>query len=120
MLIKLIVPGEHARVEDLNASLEAVLSRHSVVRGVCDDVRLIVEELASNVIEHGGTDVPTGQRELSVDIGIDGDRLSLQFIDAGAHFDPTATAAPNRDADTDARPIGGPGLHTLKNLVEEH
>src|SRR3546814_2516654 len=81
MLIKLIVPGEHARVEDLNASLEAVLSRHCVVRGVRDDVRLIVEELASNVIEHGGTDVPTGQRELSVDIGIDGDRLSLQFSD---------------------------------------
>src|SRR3546814_7896035 len=91
MLIKLIVPGEHARVEDLNASLEAVLSRHCVVRGVRDDVRLIVEELASNVIEHGGTDVPTGQRELSVDIGIDGDRLSLQFSDDGAPFDPTAT-----------------------------
>src|SRR3546814_19827176 len=118
MLIKLIVPGEHARVEDLNASLEAVLSRHCVVRGVRDDVRLIVEELASNVIEHGGTDVPTGQRELSVDIGIDGDRLSLQFSDDGAPFDPTATAAPNLDADIDDRTIGGLGLHLIKQLAE--
>ena len=30
MLIRLIVPGEHARVEDLNTSLEAVLKRHGI------------------------------------------------------------------------------------------
>src|SRR3546814_19164958 len=66
-----------------------------------------------------GTDVPTGQRELSVDIGIDGDRLSLQFSDDGAPFDPTATAAPNLDADIDDRPIGGLGLHLIKQLAEE-
>jgi serine/threonine-protein kinase RsbW len=119
MLIKLIVPGEHARVEDLNASLEAVLSRHCVVRGVRDDVRLIVEELASNVIEHGGTDVAAGERELSVDIGIDGDRLSLQFSDDGAPFDPTAAAAPDLDADIEDRPIGGLGLHLIRQLAEE-
>ncbi|MGN7726275.1 ATP-binding protein [Luteimonas sp. 22616] len=119
MLIKLIVPGEHARVEDLNASLEAVLSRHCVVRGVRDDVRLIVEELASNVIEHGGADVAAGERELSVDIGIDGDRLSLQFSDDGAPFDPTAAAAPDLDADIEDRPIGGLGLHLIRQLAEE-
>lgn len=119
MLIKLIVPGEHARVEDLNASLDAVLGRHCVVRGVRDDVRLIVEELASNVIEHGGTDVAAGERELSVDIGIDGDRLTLQFSDDGAPFDPTAAAAPDLDADIDDRPIGGLGLHLIRQLAEE-
>src|SRR3546814_16507549 len=111
MLIKLIVPGEHARVEDLNASLEAVLSRHCVVRGVRDDVRLIVEELASHVIAHGGTDVPTGQRELSVDIGIDGDRLSMQFSDDAAPFDHTPPAAPHSKAAIDAPPIAGLALH---------
>ena len=54
MLIRLIVPGEHARVEDLNTSLEAVLTRHGIDAGVRADVRLIVEELASNAIAYGG------------------------------------------------------------------
>ena len=54
MLIRLIVPGEIARVEDLNTSLEAVLTRHGIDAGVRADVRLIVEELASNAIEYGG------------------------------------------------------------------
>ncbi len=119
MLIRLIVPGEHARVEDLNASLEAVLMRHRVTRGVRDDVRLIVEELASNAIEHGSSDVAIGQHELSVDIGIEGDLLSLQFSDDGAPFDPTAATAPDLDADIDDRPIGGLGLHLIKQLAEE-
>src|SRR3546814_5979844 len=66
-----------------------------------------------------GTDVSSDLRELSVDIGIDGDRLSLQFSDDGAPFDPTATAAPNLDADIDDRPIGGLGLHLIKQLAEE-
>jgi len=120
MLIRLIVPGEHARVEDLNASLETVLTRHGVVRGVRDDVRLIVEELASNTIEHGGPDgMSVGQHELSVDIAIHDDLLTLQFRDDGAPFDPTAATPPDLDADMDERPIGGLGLYLIKQLAEE-
>ena len=84
MLIRLIVPGEIARVEDLNTSLEAVLTRHGIDPGVRADVRLIVEELASNAIEYGGDDgVDVGQHELSVDIGIDGDLLTLRGNNKG-------------------------------------
>ncbi|RYZ68866.1 MAG: ATP-binding protein, partial [Lysobacteraceae bacterium] len=88
MLIRLIVPGEIARVEDLNTSLEAVLIRHGIDPGVRGDVRLIVEELASNAIAYGGDGQDVGQHELSVDIGLDGDLLTLQFSDEGAPFDP--------------------------------
>ena len=119
MLIRLVVPGEHARVEDLNASLEAVLARHCVTRGVRDDVRLIVEELASNAIEYGGADAPVGQHELSVDIAIEGELLTLRFSDDGAAFDPTGTPSPDLEADIDERPIGGLGLHLIKQLAEQ-
>ena len=119
MLIRLVVPGEHARVEDLNASLEAVLARHCVARGVRDDVRLIVEELASNAIEYGGADAPVGQHELSVDIAIEGELLTLRFSDDGAAFDPTGTPSPDLEADIDERPIGGLGLHLIKQLAEQ-
>lgn len=120
MLIRLIVPGEHARVEDLNTSLEAVLARHGIDAGVRGDVRLIVEELASNAIEYGGKDgVDVGQHELSVNIGITGDLLSLQFRDQGAPFDPLSTPAPDLDADILDRPIGGLGLYLIRQIAEE-
>lgn len=120
MLIRLIVPGEHARVEDLNTSLEAVLTRHGIDAGVRGDVRLIVEELASNAIAYGGADgVDVGQHELSVNIGIDGDLLTLEFRDQGAPFDPLSSAEPDLDADIMDRPLGGLGLYLIRQIAEE-
>ena len=130
MLIRLIVPGERARVEDLNASLEAVLTRHGVSAGVRGDVRLIVEELASNAIAYGGVDGAdmggmsadgngVGQHELSVNIAIDGDLLTLEFRDEGAPFDPMSVPAPDLDADILDRPIGGLGLYLIRQIAED-
>ncbi|GAB2498888.1 ATP-binding protein [Pseudoxanthomonas sangjuensis] len=120
MLIRLIVPGEHARVEDLNTSLEAVLKRHNIDPGVRGDVRLIVEELASNAIDYGGADgIDMGQHELSVHIAIDGNLLSLDFRDGGAPFDPLSAPDPDLDADILDRPIGGLGLYLIRQLAEE-
>lgn len=119
MLIRLIVPGETARVEDLNTSLEAVLTRHRIDPGVRGDVRLIVEELASNAIRYGGADgVDVGQHELSVNIGIDGDLLALEFRDQGEPFDPLSAAAPDLDADILDRPLGGLGLYLIRQIAE--
>ena len=120
MLIRLIVPGEHARVEDLNTSLEAVLARHGIDAGVRGDVRLIVEELASNAILHGAVDGhQVGQHELSVNIAIDGDLLTLEFRDEGAPFDPLSTEAPDLDVDIMDRKIGGLGLYLIRQIAEE-
>lgn len=118
MLIRLIVPGEIARVEDLNTSLEAVLTRHRIDPGVRGDVRLIVEELASNAIAHGGEGRDMGQHELSVDIGLDGDLLILQFSDEGAPFDPLSAQTPDLEADILDRPLGGLGLYLIRQIAE--
>ena len=120
MLIRLIVPGEHARVEDLNTSLEAVLKRHGIEAGVRGDVRLIVEELASNAIAYGGIDgTDVGQHELSVNIAIAGDLLTLEFRDEGAPFDPLSAPPPDLEADIMDRPIGGLGLYLIRQIAEE-
>lgn len=118
MLIRLIVPGELARVEDLNASLETVLARHGIGEGARADVRLIVEELASNVIKYGGDPQGVPQHELSVHIAIEGDLLKLGFRDTGAPFDPTALAAPDLEADILERDTGGLGVHLIRGLAE--
>jgi serine/threonine-protein kinase RsbW len=117
MLIRLIVPGEYARVEDLNASLEAVLRRHGIGGNVRDDVRLIVEELASNAIDYGGDAPAQGQHELSVDIAIRGELLDLEFRDTGAPFDPLGVPEPELDADIVDRAVGGLGVYLIRNLA---
>lgn len=119
MLIRLIVPGEHARVEDLNTSLDAVLARHGIDGDVRNDVRLVVEELAVNAIDYGGSDgVDIGQHELSVNIDIVGDLLHLEFRDQGQPFDPLSLPEPDVDADIEDRPIGGLGVHLIREIAQ--
>lgn len=118
MLIRLIVPGEHARVEDLNTSLEAVLARHGIDRAARADVRLIVEELACNAIEHGGPGAEVGQHQLDVHIDIVDALLTLEFRDTGPPFDPTSAPRPDIESDILDRPLGGLGVHLIRELAE--
>jgi serine/threonine-protein kinase RsbW len=119
MLIRLIVPGEYPRVEDLNASLATVLARHGIDSRLRHDVRLIVEELASNAIDHGAGDLSAAQHELSVNLDFDGDLVALEFRDTGAPFDPLAEPAPDLDAGIDERPLGGLGVYLIRQLAED-
>ncbi len=120
MQMRLMIPREYARVDDLNASLEAVLENNGVSRGLRDDVRLIVEELACNAIEHGDlSDVEAEQHELCVDISIRDDLLALEFREGGAPFNPLSLPTPELDADILDRPTGGLGVHLIRQVAEE-
>ncbi|WP_437883909.1 ATP-binding protein [Pseudomonas sp. LRF_L74] len=118
MLIRLVIPSELGHIEDLNTSLAAVLRRHRIDESVQGDVRLIVEELACNVIEHGHHGNGAGSQELSVHITLEGDLLHLQFSDSGPPFDPLSAAEPDLDADIQERPIGGLGLFLIRQIAE--
>lgn len=120
MQMRLTIPRERARVNDLNASLDAMLANNGVSRGLRDDVRLIVEELASNAIEHGNTQgIEPEQHDLCVDIDIHDERLTLQFHEGGAPYNPLSEAPPSLDGDILDRPIGGLGIHLIRNLAED-
>lgn len=119
MQLRLTVPREYARIDDLNASLEAVLDKHGVRRDIRHDVRLIVEELASNAIEHGDLDgIGPAQHDLCVDIAIRDDRLTLEFRESGAPFDPLSAPPPDLDAEILDRPTGGLGVYLIRRLAE--
>ncbi|CAN4277199.1 ATP-binding protein [Pseudoxanthomonas sp. LjRoot125] len=120
MQMRLFIPREHARVDDLNASLEAVLANNGVSRAIQGDVRLIVEELASNAIEHGDlARVDTEEHELCVDIGIRDHLLTLEFRESGVPFNPLDQPPPDLDADILDRPTGGLGLHLVRQVSED-
>ena len=97
-----------------------MLANNGVSRAIQCDVRLIVEELASNAIEHGDpTRVGAEEHELCVDIGIREHLLTLEFRESGAAFNPLDQPPPDLDADILDRPTGGLGLHLVRQVAEE-
>lgn len=116
MHIVLQVPQEEGQLGDLVAAVDGVLARERVHPGVAHDVQLIVEEIVCNQLEHGRVE---GQdHEISVGIGITGGRITLEFRDDCVAYNPLEQPDPDLDADIADRPIGGLGVHLVRQLAE--
>ena len=99
MDIRLSVPAERERLDDLTAAIAAVMERHDIAQPVIDDVVLIAEEVVCNTADYG---FDAGQeREIIVAIRAADAALHLQFRDNGRPFDPLSQPPPDLDADID-------------------
>lgn len=102
------------------AFVEDFCARHGVARRDSLRLALVAEELFTNVVEHGhggGAEAPV-RIELAVARG----RLELTIEDRAAPFDPIAYAQEQPaalDGGVDERPIGGLGLHLVRQFAAE-
>jgi sigma-B regulation protein RsbU (phosphoserine phosphatase) len=81
------------------------------------DLHLVVEEVACNVIDHGAED--GREPSLALEATVEGRQLSIEFRDDGRPFDPLSQPTPDLYADIADRPIGGLGVHLIRELAEE-
>lgn len=77
---------------------------------------IILEELVTNVVKHGGQGGATG---VVLRLAREDDRLLIEFEDDGAAFDPTAYRAPGLDQPLESRPDGRLGIHIVQELAHE-
>jgi serine/threonine-protein kinase RsbW len=100
----------------LSDTLEAALLRHGVTGEHVNRARLIVEELACNTLEHGH--LSSEQPPVEVLLHVETGALVLEFRDSGPAFDLRSAPPPDLDADIAQRPIGGLGLHLVRQLAD--
>lgn len=117
MHILLQVPQEEGQLGDLVAAIDGVLAREGVPVAVAHDVQLVTEEVVCNALEHGR--VEGRGHEISVGIGIEGGLITLEFRDDCIAYNPLERPDPDLDADIADRPIGGLGVHLVRELAEE-
>ena len=118
-------PEERLRVREtaeraLDAASRAfsdLAERHALPEKAASDVRVVLDELLSNVRRHAaGLGRPV---DVDVSFEVGPGRLGLEVVDDGAPFDPLALPPPAVDATLGQRPIGGLGVHFVKTLTDE-
>ena len=84
-------------------------------------LELVLEEALVNVVKHaysgkqGVVELTCGQAA-----GPGGqERFLVEIRDSGPPFDPLAGPTPNLDQDIEERPIGGLGIHLMRNMTED-
>ena len=113
-MIELSMANQAADLQRLMDEVETLLEARAVSAKRQFAVRLALEELLSNVIKYAYTDA--GVHAISLKIEPE-EPFSLTIEDDGKPFDPLENAPPPvLDGPVEDRPIGGLGLHILKQM----
>ena len=80
-------------------------------------VKLALEEVAVNVINHGYGE---GGHAFEVDLTSEPGVLTIRITDEAQEFNPlTSSPAADVDASVDERRVGGLGLHLVRTMMDE-
>ena len=115
--LTLHVPGTMDAIHPATVQAETWLAEQQVSFEAMYLVSLAIEELVTNCIKYGYRDANghTIDFLLSVDEGV----LSLEVVDDGNPFNPLDAPRPDLSLPPEKRPIGGLGLHLLRELADE-
>ena len=112
-------PCRDSVLETIAATVAAAANRDGWDETLAFKVDLVLEELATNILSHGG-ERNRPSPDIEIDIASRGDELVIEVSDDGRPFDPLRDAppAPVIDENTDIAPIGGMGLRLVTRMVD--
>jgi anti-sigma regulatory factor (Ser/Thr protein kinase) len=113
----LLLDGKLSELPRLTAETARFCRRYSLGEEVELQLNLVLEELFANAIRHGGCEGVRDAARVQLEMLPDG--VAIEFADRGAPFDATAAPAPKLDAPLETRPIGGLGIHLVRQIVRD-
>ena len=109
------IPAERKRLADIREFIAAQARSFNLSPQKTDDLVQAIDELVTNIIVHGYKDGP-GEIEIICSKQTDAIRVSLR--DRAPIFDSTQAAEPNLHLPLEQRPLGGLGLHLVRQCVD--
>ena len=102
---------------EVNAAFDKFAQEHAVPADVRRSVNVALDELLTNALSHGqkGRDPCS----VTVDVELDKERVTIIVTDNGTPFDPFGRDAPDTALPVEERPIGGLGIHLVRELMDQ-
>lgn len=116
--IHLRIKASHDKLELVEKAIDEMAQLESWPEEVVFKVKLVVEELGLNIIDHGyGND---DSKELEFRLAAEEGAVRIEFIDEARPFDPlTDTPVPDTSAGIEEREIGGLGVFLVREMMDE-
>lgn len=115
--LTLRIPGTFDAIRPATEQAEAWLAEQQVSFEAMYLASLTIEELVTNCIKYGYTDPE--DHTIDVAFSVDDGVLTIDVTDDGNPFDPLHAPRPDLSLAAEDRPIGGLGLHLLRELSDE-
>ena len=116
-VFRVSVDADPDGVGKVNAEFAGFAETNALPETVRRSVNVALDELLANVLSHGRT----GRNPCSVTVEgeLDQERLTVTLTDDGPAFDPFGQDAPDTTLSVEDRPIGGLGIHLVRELMDE-
>ena len=113
--ISLTIAPRHDQLDQITAAVEELGERDNWPLDLVFKVNLVLEELGVNVVNYS-----RDASEIAISLASDEHAVSVEIVDDGPPFNPLADAAePDLDAPLEDRPIGGLGIHLVREMMDE-
>ncbi|KUG29786.1 serine-protein kinase rsbw [hydrocarbon metagenome] len=115
-VVVLRLSNQLPELDRLAEAVEAFGERHGFPRKTVYQLRLVLDELLTNVISYGFSD--NKDHEIEVEIRLAGSQLQFRIEDDAAPFDPLRVDSPDLTTTVEDRAIGGLGIHLVRKLMD--
>jgi len=106
-----------AQLDVVATELEALALEWHLPAGELMKCNLVLEEIITNIIFYGYDD--TLEHLITIRLTYDDDRLMMQIEDDAKEFNPLLATVPDITAPPEERPVGGLGIHFIRQLMDE-
>lgn len=109
------------RVEEfrkVNPWLEEIWRENELPEEWMFDVEVALEELIANTISYGYKEEAEEGEVIRVEFRLRKRGVEVEVIDHAAPFDPTQAPPPDLESPLADRPIGGLGIHMVRELMD--
>jgi len=114
--IERVLGNDVASLVAVTAELERLLAAQGVPAEVVYGCSLALEEVFTNILRHAHADA--GAHEVRFGARLTAEHAVLDFVDDGREFDPLAAPPPDLRRPPEERPIGGLGIHLVRELAD--
>jgi anti-sigma regulatory factor (Ser/Thr protein kinase) len=89
---------------------------HHISTEIIHDIKLVLEEVVSNIIYYGYEDAQ--EHQIEIDVVLNQSLLVLTITDDAKPFNPLDAPEPNLDIPFEDRQIGGAGIYLMRTLMD--
>lgn len=104
-------------VGEVNAAIAGFAEAHALPAAVRRSVNVALDELLANAVSHGRVGIDPSS--VTVEVELDEDHVTVILTDDGTPFDPFGQDAPDTSLSVEERPIGGLGIHLVRQLMDD-
>ncbi len=115
--IELRLVNDLAGLAELAERVEGFGAAQRLPANLVNAINVVLDEAVSNAINHGYAAGVRG--EIAVRLRRAGEGVLLEVEDDGKPFDPLQAPPPDLSLPIERRPIGGLGIHLIRNLMDE-